>query len=409
MELKRILARDTRTATEKAIALYGADVLIVANQRVGGQTELVLALDIEPEAPTPPAVAPSGQFQNQLDVLMRPAAAAAPSPLPAPAAMTPAENDRERLRSQEIVAMVRDELAHMRREFRLSQSMSWQDTAPVSEAVQPLIQALNDAGVPMSLRALLVDGVRGQTDAATARQHMHDHLTHAMTSSAAPAPRQGVHVLAGASGAGKSLMCARLAKQAALDLGTEQVALISFRDMRAGAWSQLQILGAQAGVETFRATDASTLGLLLAELGHRQLILIDTAGVDLGVNLQHIRSVCPSAQWHAVVCADASETSLRRVLIQADFTFSSLMLSKFDESGAPWSLVQFLCNASSAPALSVVSRSDRLSDPLMPITPQELVDHVMNLSGLNAPAPEAVQPFNLIRPSKAWMTGSAHA
>ena len=46
MELKRILARDTRSATERAISLYGPDVLIIANHRVGGQTELVVAVEM---------------------------------------------------------------------------------------------------------------------------------------------------------------------------------------------------------------------------------------------------------------------------------------------------------------------------------------------------------------------------
>ena len=46
MELKRILARDTRSATEKAMALYGPDVLIISNNRVEGQTELIVALDV---------------------------------------------------------------------------------------------------------------------------------------------------------------------------------------------------------------------------------------------------------------------------------------------------------------------------------------------------------------------------
>ena len=46
MELKRILARDTRTATEKAIAMFGPDVLIISNNRVEGQTELIVAMDV---------------------------------------------------------------------------------------------------------------------------------------------------------------------------------------------------------------------------------------------------------------------------------------------------------------------------------------------------------------------------
>ena len=51
MELKRIIAKDTRTATEKAMALYGSEVLIISSCQVRGQTELIVAVDIDPIAP----------------------------------------------------------------------------------------------------------------------------------------------------------------------------------------------------------------------------------------------------------------------------------------------------------------------------------------------------------------------
>ena len=50
MELKRILAKDTKSATERAMALYGRNVLVISNHTVGGQTELVVALDIEEQS-----------------------------------------------------------------------------------------------------------------------------------------------------------------------------------------------------------------------------------------------------------------------------------------------------------------------------------------------------------------------
>ncbi len=53
MELKRILARDSRSANEKAIQLYGVDVLIISSQRLDNQTELIVAVDLDkfPAAP----------------------------------------------------------------------------------------------------------------------------------------------------------------------------------------------------------------------------------------------------------------------------------------------------------------------------------------------------------------------
>ncbi|MFM8464361.1 MAG: hypothetical protein ACKOA0_09725 [Burkholderiaceae bacterium] len=46
MELKRILAKDLRRATEKAVKLYGEDVLVISNAKVNGQHEVIVAVDL---------------------------------------------------------------------------------------------------------------------------------------------------------------------------------------------------------------------------------------------------------------------------------------------------------------------------------------------------------------------------
>ena len=68
MELKRILAADTRSANERAIALYGQDVLVISNHTVNGQTELVVAIDLaDPEvaASRPRVAADTDAFHRQ--------------------------------------------------------------------------------------------------------------------------------------------------------------------------------------------------------------------------------------------------------------------------------------------------------------------------------------------------------
>ena len=47
MELQRIIARDTRSATEQALKRYGPNVFVISNHRVAGQTELVVAVDVQ--------------------------------------------------------------------------------------------------------------------------------------------------------------------------------------------------------------------------------------------------------------------------------------------------------------------------------------------------------------------------
>ena len=424
MELKRILARDTRSATERAMSLYGPDVLIIANHRVGGQTELVVAVELasaQPDAsghifdsdnpfakapvaaPREPSLDAGASFGDQLGQALRgkePTAVAASSasavrhdPLlhagrvdalrhaepeqPAPEAL------RDQVRSQEIVAFVVEELAALRREFRVSQqSAEWQSGQSIAAAMQPLVQAMHQADVPASLRTLLIDAVKDHDSVPDALQSIRTLLTSSLQRGGAPGAFEGVHVVAGPSGAGKSLMAARLALQVAAKAGPEQVAFISFHDARIGAWSQTQMLCAQMGVDCYRAPDVATLSLLLAELSQRRLVLIDTPGVQMVERLKDIKKIQPQAILHAVLPADASAVSVQRILKdaaqQAGMEWDSLMISKLDEANAPWALLQFMCNEADVPVLSAASGSERLTDLVMGFTPAQLVNLAVN-------------------------------
>jgi flagellar biosynthesis protein FlhF len=180
-------------------------------------------------------------------------------------------------------------------------------------------------------------------------------------------------------------MVARLAQAAAQQHGSEQVMVISFQDQRAGAWNQTQLLSAQSGVDSFRATNAATLKLLLEEHEARTLILIDTAGVQMNERLAEIRAINTNVQCHAVIPADASAATLRRVFESKDNVWTSLMLSKLDESNQPWALLQFLTEKTLS--VSVASTGDRTSDLIQEVIMADLVQRA--LDNLDLPAPEA--------------------
>ena len=44
MELQRIVAKDSRTATAIAAEKFGSDALIVSNERINGKVELIVAV-----------------------------------------------------------------------------------------------------------------------------------------------------------------------------------------------------------------------------------------------------------------------------------------------------------------------------------------------------------------------------
>jgi flagellar biosynthesis protein FlhF len=423
MELKRILARDIRTANEKAVAQYGPDVLVISSGQVNGLTELIVAVDLAPLTPeeADPFVKseyskpgkPSGKFdvllgqtidQNKRDArerqatkVAKPIVEVAPKPSVSkakPAVKVAAQpidetakraaEEHDTLRGREIVALVREELNSLRREFKIGQQMAaWQQGGiQLPAAIAPLRDALNDAPIPVTLRALLIDSIKDYDNMADAMGALSRQLAHSVEQEQAQTPVSGIHALAGPSGAGKSMMVARLAQHAAQLHGCEKVMVISFQDQRAGAWNQTQLLCAQSGVDSFRATNASTLKLLLDEHTERKLILIDTAGVQMNERLAEIRAMNLNVQCHAVIPADASAANIRRVFDNTENVWASLMLSKLDESTQPWALLQFLTDK--ALSVSVASHGDRTVDLVQDVSLAGLVQCALD----NLPLPE---------------------
>jgi flagellar biosynthesis GTPase FlhF len=328
MELKRILARDTRSATEQAIAMYGKDVLIISNHRVSGQTELVIALEVEtveieasedelleieatvaansiedsPAKSAETKAKESSGFDDHLaNALLAPLRAAAiNTEAKATPAMTLAEQTRENARGKEIVSLVIEELSALRQEIRMNQQVSaWETQQQWPEYLQELVNNLCEAPVPSALRTLLLSGLKEQKNLSDAKSSLQQQLLCNLKSRSQPFILSGVHAVAGSSGAGKTLMTIRWAQHAARLMGSNKVAVVSYQDDRAGAWSQIQQLSAQAEVDCYRAANAENLEQLLKELSSRQLVLIDTSGVQMTDRLTEILAIDRNCQLHA--------------------------------------------------------------------------------------------------------------
>ncbi len=415
MELQRVLAHDTRKAMEKVYELYGEDAMVVSNSRTHNQTELIVAIDLATQAmdalsdtpvlSTPPRREALGEMPNfdavldshvfrssntnniqtqQADDFEVQASPKRATPFDRGIEINPdfgrdipeEQDDTANLRAREIVDMVKQELASMRKEFKLSQQVdAWSGTLSVSDEMRPLIDAFNETGMPVGLRAMLTDIINKHTDMISALTEIASFIGDGINHIELLDDMSGLHLIAGASGAGKSLMAGRLCKQMAAKHGDQEVAMISFKDSRFGAWNQSQLIGTQAGVETFRANDTSTLEQLLTELESRKVIIIDTPGVDLANNIATLTSLIPHAKKHLVVASDASEASLKRHLLNPELDWDSVMLSRLETQVYPWPVVSALM--SSDLSLSVAAAEPSILDLAVPMSGIGLAQHTL--------------------------------
>lgn len=398
MELKRILAKDARSANEEASRLYGGEVMVISCSKVGDHTELIVALEAsEQQASSATDKAnPSTHteqehpFAQVFEMTKRPLEM---TPVGQPMQTTPtlslhptttahalssnAQEALERLRGQELVSLVREEIASLRREFHLSRLGNDQaGTAGTASPVRLLHEALIECHAPAALRASLVNGLLDCNSLGQALETVQAQLGTVLAAPDAPSLLSGVHALCGPSGVGKTLMAYRILMAASRDLKIEDMALISCADHKPGAWNQVQILAAQTGVDVYRARDLHALPLLLEELGHRKLIVIDTAGSTPVSQAIELSQLDTHITLHAVMPADASSDQLRQLHSVPALVWGSLMLSKADEQRNPWPLLGFL--SCSPTGISAIAKSNRIQDGLASYSKDDLVRWAMD-------------------------------
>lgn len=367
MELKRVLANDIRAAKEEAWSRFGKDVLILSNERVNGRVELIVATDMSggdaddalppPESGRTDKTAQtsgpgfSSHFNHALSAFDGTADVAARSE---PAEQILAERERrhhaaDSMRAAELVAMIRGELDQIRQEFRTAKSlMAWNRSADFTDAIRDVAAAMQDANIPFTLRTLLLDEIQSCETADAACSRIRSILDASLNRIAAPAPCAGVHVIAGPSGAGKSHMAGRLAGLQSATLKAEDIAIISYKDQRTGAWPQIQLIGCGTGVDVYRARNEAMLSELVANLSEKALLIVDTPGHKCLDHAAGIRAHLPTAGFHLSIPADASVAALRRLVDESQVQWQSLMITKADECVNAWPLLELLTRQKAA-------------------------------------------------------------
>ncbi|AIW18202.1 flagellar biosynthesis protein FlhF [Vibrio coralliilyticus] len=151
--------------------------------------------------------------------------------------------------------------------------------------------------------------------------------------------RGGVVALLGPTGVGKTTTVAKLAARAAMEFGSDNVALVTTDTYRIGAHEQLSIYGRIMGCAVKVAKDSKELADVIYQLRNRRLILVDTAGMgqrDVRLSEQLDTLMHESGEViHSYLVLPA--TAQRKVLQETIDHFkriplSGCILTKLDES-----------------------------------------------------------------------------
>ena len=352
MELKRILAKDSRRALEKVSDEYGNDALVISSAKVNGQTEVIVAIDLHSENSTDSVETTDStkkETNQSFEKFLKQEIAADSKngyiPKVSEDKLEKKAGDIEYIRMREIVDLIKLELASIRKEFSLSKKLNLTDgNLPISNEVTPLVSFFEESGMPSSLKALLSRELIEEKSLRDAIKKTQDTLQNGLNKVEIDWEQEKIHVLAGTSGCGKSLMAGKLAIKTARERSPEQVAIISYRDEKLGSWAQTQLIGAESGVSTYKADSFEVLRTLVEELGQNKTIIIDTPGVNIEEHLKEIKNLDRDALFHLVVPFDASESSINHAISKFEKSWYSVMISRSDEKVYPWPLISVLTN-----------------------------------------------------------------
>ncbi|HDZ09934.1 flagellar biosynthesis protein FlhF [Pseudohongiella sp.] len=248
MQLKKILAKDMRHALLQVREELGDDAAILSTRSLAtGGVEVIATLSPAPVVNKGPV----------------------PGDTPPPSA------------SKAEIGAMRNELHSIRTllQQRLN-GLAWEQFSSHSPLQAVVWERLSAMGVPGFLsRRLLATVKPGKTLDQVWKQVLGSLVKALPVLGHDPIEQGGVFAFLGPTGAGKTTTIAKLATRYVLQHGPQDVALVTTDSFRLAAHEQLRTLGRILGVSVRIVENQQSLDETLDSLGHKKLVLIDTAGL----------------------------------------------------------------------------------------------------------------------------------
>lgn len=270
MRPRTFFGENSREALRQVKEGLGADAVILANRRVERGVEIVALAAQDIAALTTPADPAAHKPQDTLAARVsagtRPPADSA---LPSADAVSPG-----------IVAELKQLRALMEEQLA---GLTWGEVERRDPARAKLTRLLLNAGFSALLTRQALQKMPPGCNFETGLKWIKAALSHNLRRAGEDdgiVNQGGVYALVGPTGVGKTTTTAKLAARCVVRHGAEKLSLLTTDSYRIGGHEQLRIYGRLLGVAVHAVKDAEDLRLMLAELRHKHLVLIDTVGAS---------------------------------------------------------------------------------------------------------------------------------
>lgn len=395
MKLKRVLAKDTRTALAMIKDSLGDDAVILSNNKIAGEVEIVGAIDYDEKRLTAQSsTAFSDRLSANLDRIKsqrsqhkRPIAARnvgselrQSSGFKSP--LQPAISTNHQAPVNDNMVRMEKELGLLRLllEQQMSQSLSQNDSF-ISAAAIKVAQRLERMG----FEKRLIDPLLAQLPACDdgdqlwdhAQQWLQDNLT---TSSEGVVHEAGIYALVGPTGVGKTTAIGKLGAQLAMKHGKHKVALISMDQQRIGARDQLRVFGTMLGIDVHHVAGFTELTTTLNQIAHKEYVLVDTSGGNpfdphIQSLVDGLLGVPQQINIYLTLAANSQSHSLRYLMKHYLGQVKGVVATKLDECLPLGGLLAALIE--SKQPLAMITDGQRIPLDLGYPSSQQLVAHAV--------------------------------
>lgn len=377
MRIIRHTAPTTRQALRGIRERLGENAVILSSRRVPEGVEVTAGADAHPQHLAEVAAASERIVPASAPPVLPPAPPPnlAPAPL-APAAVAAAP-------SHEAMSQ---ELRLLRRmlETQLEQ-LAWSDLTRRQPVHAQLMRELAEMGVTHELVTRILEQLPADTDLASGRRFAFTALSQYLPVTGESWPERGGRVaFIGATGVGKTTSLAKVAVRWTLRHGARELALIAADAQRVGAQDQIRALGQLLGAAVYAPDNFADLPVLLTQLSHHRLILIDTPGAGLrdahfSSRLAILANAASRLESALVLSASTQAGALEDAVKRfAPANPSCVVLTKLDEAVSLGGALSVIARAQLR--LAYISEGQRVPEDLRPARALELVSAAVRLA-----------------------------